>query len=355
MRNLRTTFLLCTSLALLLPACGLIGGDDDDDEPPPPPQTATAPEDEAPAGQTIITVTANSTPAGAQVVGGGRNLGNTPLTSQVPIPTPGPGQPMPTFAFIFTLDGYQPATINAAPVNGAISLTAALAPAVPPTEVGGDDSNGSGGGGGGSDSNEVRVSGRGGGPIWDNHTTTGSARVSESCVIERLRVRLVGNHTYYGDLHIALRDPQGRSYSLARGGRRDPFRTHTVRRAAGRQARGTWRLSIADRLAQDERMGQPACAREAARVTGQPERDGGEKMRPDRAEPAHLQRRGPRDGGLEVRHVALQAGGRRIGVMGGAVAAHAVWGSSRTSTDFEAGVSLCAPTASWGTRTFISG
>jgi len=245
MRNLRTTFLLFTSLALLVPACGLIGGDDDDDEPPPPPTTATAPENAAPPGQTIITVTANSTPAGATVVGGGRNLGTTPLTSEVPIPTPQPGQPSPTFAFTFTLEGYQPATINAAPVNGAISLTAALAPAVPPTEVGGDDDDDDSGGEG------IRVTGRGGGPIWDNHTTTGSAAVTQSCVIETLRVRLVGTHTYFGDLHISLRDPQGRSYSLARGGRRNPFRTHSVRRAAGRQARGTWRLSIADRLAQD--------------------------------------------------------------------------------------------------------
>lgn len=235
----------------LLPACT---GDDDDDTPPPPPQTAAAPVPQPPAappGQVMVTVVANSTPPGATVVGGGRNLGNTPLTAQVPIPTPQPGAQPQTFAFNFALEGYQPATINAAPVNNTIQITAALAPLTAPTPVLGDPAAGGEPGAGGSAGPEVRVAGRGGGPIYDNHTTTGTANVTQSCVIDTLRVRLGGQHSYYGDLHITLRDPQGRSYSLARGGRQNPFRTHRVRRASGRQARGTWRLAVADRVAQD--------------------------------------------------------------------------------------------------------
>ena len=75
--------------------------------------------------------------------------------------------------------------------------------------------------------------------------------MTQSCVIDSLRVQLSGTHTYFGDLYITLRDPEGHSYSIARGGRANPFRTHSVRRAAGRQARGTWRLAIEDRLRQD--------------------------------------------------------------------------------------------------------
>ncbi|MFK7991581.1 MAG: proprotein convertase P-domain-containing protein, partial [Sandaracinaceae bacterium] len=192
---------------------------------------------------------ANSTPAGAMVTGGGRALGVTPLQTQVPIPAPQPGQAAPTFAFTFQAAGYQTATVNATPMNNTITITAALAPAVAPTPVGaggGDVNNG-----GGNDGPSLRVNGRGGGPIYDRHTTTGTAVVQENCVIDRLRVRLRGRHSYYGDLHISLRSPAGRSYSLARGGSANPFRTHTVRRASGQQARGRWTLSIADRLAQD--------------------------------------------------------------------------------------------------------
>ncbi len=240
----------------LLPSAGC-GGDDDDA--PPPPTTATGPTVVgvapvvngqpppvvAPIGQVMVTVAANSTPPGAIVTGGGRQLGVTPLQTQVPVPAPVPGQ-VQTFAFTFELAGYQPATINASPVNNTISITAALAPAIQPQEVGtpsqpGDD----------SEAGEIQVPGRGGGAIYDNHTTTGSAEVTQPCTIDRLRVRLSGNHTYYGDLHIRLRDPNGNSYSLASGGRNNPFRSHTVSRASGRQAQGRWTLSIEDRLRQD--------------------------------------------------------------------------------------------------------
>lgn len=233
----------------LLAACG----GDDDDTPPPPPQTVNTPfvngqptpqAPVAPPGQVMVTVNANSTPPGAMVTGGNRQLGVTPLTTQVPIPAPQPGQTQ-TFAFVFSLDGYQPATINTSPMNGVISITAALAPATQAVEVGAEGDPDSEGG------NEITVNGRGGGPIFDNHTTTGSAVVDESCVVDRLRVRLEGTHTYFQDLTVTLRDPQGHSYTLQTRSRRNPFRTHVVRRAAGRQARGTWNVSVADTVAQD--------------------------------------------------------------------------------------------------------
>ena len=240
--------ILCMTLSTVLAFCG---GDDDDDAPPPPastaPNTIAAPA--APAGQVMVTVAANSNPPGASVTGGGRSLGVTPLQTQVPVPAPQPGQ-VQTFAFTFQLEGYQPATINAAPVNNTIALTATLAPAVAPVAVGGDEDDGDPGQPAGN-GRVLRVNGRGGGRIFDNHTTRGTASVSEQCTIARLQVRLNGRHSYYGDLHIAVTDPGGRSYSLARGGRANPFRTHTVRRAAGRQARGQWSLSIADRLNAD--------------------------------------------------------------------------------------------------------
>jgi hypothetical protein len=160
-----------------------------------------------------------------------------------------------TFAFTFQLAGYQTATINASPVNNTISITAALAPnvvppVVEPQPVGGDPgTEGTEEPGGGGP--ELRVSGQGGGAIYDNHTTTGFAVVNEPCLIDRLSVTLNGHHSYFADLHIRLRDPQGNNYSIVRGGRANPFRSHTVRRAVGRQAQGRWTLEIEDRLQAD--------------------------------------------------------------------------------------------------------
>lgn len=243
--------------AVLAASCG---GDDDDDAPPPPTGTApnviTAPNTGplpgpgpvAPPGNVMVTVVANSTPPGALVTGGGRQLGMTPLQTQVPVPAPQPGQ-VQTFAFQFALAGYQPATINASPVNNTISITAALAPMVQPQEV--VANNGGEPAGDPDEAGEIRINGQGGGAIFDNHETTGSAVVDQDCTIDRLRVRLSGTHTYFADLHITLRDPSGNRYSLASGGQANPFRAHTVRRAEGRQARGRWSLSIEDRLAQD--------------------------------------------------------------------------------------------------------
>lgn len=244
------------SVLALLAACS--GRGDEDDTPPPPrgastPPTAPTPTPTptGPPPPSMVTVVADSSPRGAVVTGGGRQLGVTPLQTQVPIPAAAPGQ-VQTFAFTFQLEGHQTATINASPVNGTISITAALAPvmaqqlAVQPQEVGGAEEPS-----GGREGNTLRVSGQGGGRIYDHHTTSGSAVVNEPCVIDRLGVTLNGHHSYFGDLYITLRDPSGNSYSLARGGRQNPFRSHTVRRARGRQAQGRWTLAIEDRLQAD--------------------------------------------------------------------------------------------------------
>jgi hypothetical protein len=219
--------------------------------PAPPVEGAPAPPQAAAPGQGMVTVIANSNPPGALVTGGGRVLGTTPLTQQVPVPAPLPGQTQ-TFPFTFTLDGYQPATLQASPVNGTISITAALAPMVQPQAVPGAPGQEPGQTPpSGGEPQEFTVRGRGGGPIFDNHTTRGAATVRQDCVIDRLRVRLRGSHTYYGDLHITLTGPDGRTYSLARGGRQNPFRTHVVSRARGRRSQGQWRLAVADRLNAD--------------------------------------------------------------------------------------------------------
>ncbi|MCB9592658.1 MAG: hypothetical protein H6719_07990 [Sandaracinaceae bacterium] len=131
-------------LARIALLCSVLGGcgADDDDTPPPPVEVVAEP---APAEATV-TVNATSMPPGAAVTGGGRALGTTPLTVQVPVPPTVPGQPAATYAFTFTLDGYTPTTLEATPVNGAISLAAALAPATEaptPAPAGGQTTAGS--------------------------------------------------------------------------------------------------------------------------------------------------------------------------------------------------------------------
>jgi hypothetical protein len=247
---LSRALLACASLVLA--SCG--GTDDEDDTPPPPTERRVDPDPGIAAGPrpgqpVMVTVVANSTPPGALVVGGGRQLGVTPLQTQVPVPAPAPGQ-VQTFGFTFQLEGYQAATINASPVNNTISITAALAPSVQevlPEEVGTADPNQPSVGGG----RVLQVAGRGGGAIYDNHTTTGYAEVDQPCEVAEMTVTLSGRHSYYGDLHISLRGPAGGRYSLAAGGQSNPFRTHTVRRAVGAQAQGRWTLTVSDRLDAD--------------------------------------------------------------------------------------------------------
>lgn len=231
---MRSVFVMIAILGAALNGCG----GEEDDTPPPP--TAAVGSVTGPTGQTLVTVVANSNPPGANVTGGGRPLGVTPLTTRVPVPAPAPGE-VQSFSFRFELAGHQTATIDASPVNGTISITAALAPDREPEQAE-DEADAP---------DELGIVGRGGGPIYDDHVTRGSADVDADCTIDRLRVRLAGTHTYYADLHITLRDPDGNRYSLHRGARSNPFRGHVVRRAEGRQARGRWTLAVHDRLAQD--------------------------------------------------------------------------------------------------------
>ena len=229
-------------VALALAGCGAR-----EEEPPPePPRKGEASPREDPAirpppppppdGMRWVIVAANSTPPGAQVIGGERPLGTTPFETDVPVPIPAPGETQ-TFAFTFTLDGHEPFTTQASPRGGRIDLAASLVP------VGAEPAGG--------EPRVVTVRGRGGGAIVDHRTTIGIATVSEPCVIERLEVRLAGTHTYYGDLYVSLAGPGGEQYGIASGGSASPFRSHVVRRARGRQARGRWTLSVADRASAD--------------------------------------------------------------------------------------------------------
>ena len=218
---------------------------------PPPSSTAAsatttvaAPPSVAP-GQVLVTVAAASTPPGATVTGGGQVLGTTPFTTQVPVPAPNPGETQ-TFQFTFTLPGFQATTLTASPVNNTISLNAVLASAMPaPTGVPVATAVVPGGGG------TMRVHGVGGGPIFDFHTTTATATVTSPCVIRSLRVDLGGRHTFNRDLEVSLRAPDGSSFSLQRHSTRSPFRSHTVSRARGHLAIGTWTLTIADTVGAD--------------------------------------------------------------------------------------------------------
>jgi hypothetical protein len=216
--------------------------------PPPPPPQRTKPSVPAqpgvPPGHVLVTVAASSTPPGAVVTGGGQMLGRTPFRVQVPIPAPRSGETQ-TFAFTFQLPGYQPATVTASPIHDTITLDVALAPLEGGNDAA-DPTTGPRGGG-----TVIRVRGPSGGAIYDMHTTTSVARVSEQCVIADLSVEIDGSHTFPSDLVVSLRSPDGESYTLQSHSSRNPFRRHSVRRAAGRFAAGTWTLSIADTVARD--------------------------------------------------------------------------------------------------------
>jgi hypothetical protein len=217
--------------------------------PPPPPQGtggAGTTQMAVPPGQVLVTVAASSAPPGATVTGGGRLLGRTPFTTQVPIPAPTPGQTQ-TFQFTFQLPGYQPTTISASPINNTITLHTALPPMAGTPPV--DPTTGLPGTGGAGGSFTVR--GPPGGAIYDMHTTTSSTRVDQQCVINTLTVDIDGNHTYHSDLVVSLRGPDGEGYTLQSRTGRNPFRSHTVRRAAGHTSQGTWTLSIADQVGAD--------------------------------------------------------------------------------------------------------
>lgn len=218
-----------------------------------PPSTVGA---TAPPGMTLITVVANSTPAGAVVVGGGSELGTTPMSTQVPIPTPAPGQEVPTFDFEFRFPGFRTQTVQGSPLNNMITVQATLVSekaaeqaeaqaAEPEPEPESEPEDEAAGG------RTVNVRSSGGGTIRDHQTATARVSVDEDCTISRATVVLQGNHSYHRDLTVTLRGPNGISASLQRTQDRNPFRSHRVRRAAGKNARGNWSVSIEDTVPQD--------------------------------------------------------------------------------------------------------
>jgi hypothetical protein len=188
------------------------------------------------AGTVAVTIMANSTPAGATVLRPtGEVLGTTPLVSQVNLPADQVGLPQ---TFTFNLTGYQPATATAVAVNNAIQVDAALMPmggGMMPTGV----------------PRTITAHGGGGGAIFDFHTTTAHANVGEPCIIQSMTVNVRGHHTFYADLVVSLRGPNGQSASLHRRGRGNPFRTHSVTRVIGTQAQGGWTLSVRDEVRAD--------------------------------------------------------------------------------------------------------
>lgn len=248
-------------LALIL-GCGFLGGGDDPPAPPPVNTGVTAPVvPTAPPGVSVVTITAASTPPGATVTGGERPLGVTPLTAQVPVPAPQPGQPPQTFDFVFSKEGFDPVTIQAAPVNGMIVITATLlaagttppadTPDPPPT----DDPAPAGAG------RVVEVTGGAGGRISDNRTTTSRATVEEDCVIASARITVRGNHSYNRDLRVRIDPPEGGTVSLQNQQERNPFRSYTPRSLVGRQARGEWVLKVTDELDEDSGRLRPVALR----------------------------------------------------------------------------------------------
>jgi hypothetical protein len=231
------------AVAVLLAGCGLTDllGGDDAPPPPPPANAAVTPVPVAPTqpGLVMVTVSASSNPPGAEVTGGGRPLGVTPLSTQVPVPAPPPGQPAQTFDFVFSKQGFESTTIQAAPVNGVINITAALAP------TGGVPTGGDGAG------RVLEITGTGGGAIPDRGSASATATVEEDCVIDSVAVIVGGSHSYNRDLVVRLTPPEGGALTLQNQQTRNPFRTYRPRTLEGRQARGEWTLRINDELDED--------------------------------------------------------------------------------------------------------
>jgi hypothetical protein len=220
-----------------------------------PPGTAAT----TPPGTIMVTVSASSSPPGATVTGGGALLGTTPFVSAVPVPAPTPGVAQ-TFEFTFQFPGYNPTTITASPTNGTITLNAVLAPAgVAVAPPGGTPGLGvvppPGGGapvaGVVPPGTRFTVRGSGGGRIYDYHTTTATVMVPTLCRIRDLDVDVDGNHSFNSDLVLRLTAPDGTTFSLQSHNRRNPFRTHSVRRAAGHMSGGNWELSVEDTVGAD--------------------------------------------------------------------------------------------------------
>ncbi|MDW8245283.1 MAG: proprotein convertase P-domain-containing protein [Sandaracinaceae bacterium] len=211
-----------------------------------------APPDEA-LEYTLITFHAESTPEGAKVIWRGRELGKTPLSTELPIPrftsTP------PFFSFAFELDGYERENITASPLSGVISLSVHLRKAQ--GEGIEDMARGDGGAspGDGPESQQrdeveqegyyVEVHGRGC-RIRDLREQEVRVKVKRECVITKMGVMLMGRHAFFPDLVITLVDPGGKTYELHRHSRANPFRHHVIDGAKGAKAIGVWKLIVSD-------------------------------------------------------------------------------------------------------------
>ena len=227
---------------------------------PTPPITNEPPV--VPSDQVLVSVSASSQPIGASVTGGGALLGQTPFTTQVPVPRPQPGEAQ-SFEFTFQLPGYQSQTITASPVNNTLTLNVLLQPngAVVATTGTGPGTEATAGteavqavqapGTAGTPGQVFTVRSRGGGPITDFSTARATATVPTGCVMGGLSIDIDGTHTYFSDLAVSLRGPDGTNYSIQRRGRANPFRTHTVRRARGHASAGEWVLTVADQVRAD--------------------------------------------------------------------------------------------------------
>lgn len=208
-----------------------------------------------PPGHEFVTVTASTSPQGATVTGGGRFLGVTPFAAQVPVHVAPPGQTQ-TFEFVFQLAGYQTTSVSASPVAGQITLNAALARSleadgVKPPPSGAPTATPSGEADEGeAQGRPVVVRGRGG-AIRDHRATTSTVRVDESCTVASAHVDVDGHHTYYGDLVVSLRGPNG-NYPLQSRASRNPFRRYSIRRAADTEGRGSWTLTVRDEAGADQ-------------------------------------------------------------------------------------------------------
>ena len=219
---------------------------------PTPPITNEPPV--VPGDQVLVSVSASSQPIGASVTGGGALLGQTPFTTQVPVPRPQPGEAQ-SCEFTVQLPGYQSQTITASPVNNTLTLNVLLQPDVPVVAVVGTGPGDTPGttplAGSATLGQVITVRSGGGGPIADMSSARATASVPTSCVMGGLSIDIDGNHSYFTDLAVSLRGPDGTNYSIQRRGRANPFRRHSVRRALGHASAGDWVLTVDDQVRAD--------------------------------------------------------------------------------------------------------
>ena len=76
--------------------------------------------------------------------------------------------------------------------------------------------------------------------------------VDAPCTVEGFEVELRGEHSYYADVWVLVRDPHGQRYTLQDEATRNPFRAYKIRRARGTEAQGSWQLEVRDRRKRDD-------------------------------------------------------------------------------------------------------